>query len=49
MRIWFYGKFKKERVIKNLHAQEKRQVFLLLLFFFHPFLFTSFIVFFWYF
>jgi hypothetical protein len=29
MRIWFYGKIKEERVIKNLYAQEKRQSFLL--------------------
>jgi len=29
MRIWFYGKIKKERVIQNLYAQEKRQAFLL--------------------
>jgi len=38
----------KEIVIKNLYAQEKRQQFLLLLFFFHtcPFLLASFIGFF---
>ena len=35
MRIWFNGKIKKERVIRNLYAQEKRQAFLLLLIFFH--------------